>query len=326
MTTKQFPAFGAALAFGFVALMLTPSVAARSAGAAKKIPVIYDSDIGDDIDDTWALAMLLHSPELDVKLVVGDYGKPQYRAKLFAKFLERVGRTDVAVGIGIGKGAGGRQRKWIEGYDLKKYPGTVHEDGVAAMIDLIMKSPEQITVVAVGPLPNIAEALKREPRIARKARFVGMHGSVRVGYGGSKKPAREWNVKADPKSCAAALSAPWDVTITPLDTCGRVVLSGDHYKAVYDSKNPTAVALLENYKIWNKGKPIDRKSSTLYDTVAVYLAFASDFTEIEELGIRVTKNGMTVIDPNARKIKVATRWKDMNAFKDLLVKRVTGQK
>ena len=68
-----------------------------------------------------------------------------------------------------------------------------------------MNSPEPVTLICIGPMPNIAEALKREPRIAEKARFVGMHGSVRVGYGGKKTPDAEWNVKADPKACQAGL-------------------------------------------------------------------------------------------------------------------------
>ena len=67
----------------------------------KKIPVILYTDIGDDIDDTWALGMLLRCPELDVKLVVSDYGKVQYRAKLLAKFLQVAGRTDIPVGLGL---------------------------------------------------------------------------------------------------------------------------------------------------------------------------------------------------------------------------------
>ncbi|MGI6299757.1 MAG: hypothetical protein ACOX52_01655 [Verrucomicrobiota bacterium] len=74
---------------------------AQHAPAAEPIPVIYDSDIGDDIDDTWALGLLLKSPELDLKLVVGDYGKATYRAKIFAKMLETAGRTDVPVGLGL---------------------------------------------------------------------------------------------------------------------------------------------------------------------------------------------------------------------------------
>jgi inosine-uridine nucleoside N-ribohydrolase len=105
--------------------------------AQPKIPVILDTDIGDDIDDTWALAMLLKSPELDLKMVVGDNYKSIYRAKLIAKLLTVAGRTDVPVGIGFGNRDGdGRQSDWVKDYDLKSYPGKVHEDGVAAMIDL----------------------------------------------------------------------------------------------------------------------------------------------------------------------------------------------
>ena len=91
------------------------------------VPVILDTDIGDDIDDTWALALLLKSPELDLKLVVGDYGEAQYRARLLAKLLERAGRTNVPVGIGldIAPRGDGRQVAWVREYDLKSYPGKV---------------------------------------------------------------------------------------------------------------------------------------------------------------------------------------------------------
>lgn len=146
-------------------IIFAPSAAAATK-PAKKIPVIYDSDIGDDIDDTWALVMLLKSPEFDVKLVVGDNQKGIYRAKLFAKLLTVAGRTDIPVGIAFGnKDGGGRQSRYVDDYDLKSYPGKVYEDGVQAIIDTIMNSKRKITVIAVGPLPNIAEALKRQPKI-----------------------------------------------------------------------------------------------------------------------------------------------------------------
>ena len=67
---------------------------------AERIPVILDTDIGDDIDDTWALAMLLRSPQLDLKLVTTTYGKSEYRAKIIAKMLTVDNRTDVPVGVG----------------------------------------------------------------------------------------------------------------------------------------------------------------------------------------------------------------------------------
>ncbi|MCF7975691.1 MAG: nucleoside hydrolase [Phycisphaerae bacterium] len=292
------------------------------------IPVIYDSDIGDDIDDTWALGLLLQSPELDLKLVVGDQGKPVYRAKLFAKFLESTGHANVPVGIGMGddRDAGGAQSAWVKGYDLKQYPGRILEDGVQAIIDTIMNSPEPITLLCVGPVPNIAEALRREPAIAKKARFVGMHGSVRLGYGGSKDIHAEYNVKADASACQTVFKAAWPMTITPLDTCGLVDLRGDRYAAVKNSLHPVARAIMENYKIWSGDKQdvFQVRSSTLFDTVAVYLTFSQAFCTMETLGIRVDDQGFTRIDANAKTMNVATAWTDMDAFKDLLVHRVTG--
>jgi DUF1680 family protein/inosine-uridine nucleoside N-ribohydrolase len=301
---------------------------------AAPTPVILDTDIGDDIDDTWALGLLLKSPELDLKLVVGDRGAAQYRARLLAKLLERAGRSDVPVGVGldIEPHEDGRQAAWVKDYDLKNYPGKVHADGVQAIIDTIMKSKKPVTLICIGPVPNIGEALKREPRIAKKARFVGMHGSVRVGYGGDKKPAPEWNVKCNPKACQAVFTAPWDMTITPLDTCGLVTLTGEKYRRVRDSHDRIAADIIANYRLWAAADPkspadmADTRSSTLFDTVAVYLAVRQDLCVMEKLGIRVTDDGMTVIDPRAKKINVATGWKNLGGFEDFLVERLAGKR
>jgi len=303
-----------------------------SSSPAKQIPVIYDSDIGDDIDDTWALGMVLRSPELDVKLVVGDMGKPEYRAKLFAKFLERAGRTDIPVGMAFdnGKKGGGNQSDWVKGYRLRDYPGKIHSDGVQAIIDTIMNSDETVVLLCVGPVPNIAEALKREPRIAQKARFVGMHGSVRLGYGGNKKISAEYNVRADVPACQKVFTAPWDMMITPLDTCGLIHLKGEKYQQVLQSQDPVAQAIVENYRAWCKAQErvkddqVQSRSSTLFDTVAVYLTFCQTLCQMEDLGIRVDDKGYTRIDPNGKVMSVAAKWKDMDAFEDLLVARVTG--
>ncbi|MHC4534356.1 MAG: hypothetical protein ACYS6K_10420, partial [Planctomycetota bacterium] len=58
-----------------------------------KIPIIFDTDICDDIDDTWALAMLLQSTEFDVKLITTAVRNTPSKAKVVAKFLQTVGRT-----------------------------------------------------------------------------------------------------------------------------------------------------------------------------------------------------------------------------------------
>jgi len=226
-----------------------------------------------------------------------------------------------------------RQAKWVEGYDLERYPGKVHRDGVQAMIDLIMASKEPLTLICIGPLPNIAEALRREPRIVEKARFVGMHGSVRVGYGKGSKPTGEWNVRANPAACRAALSAPWDITITPLDTCGFVQLREEKYARVRDCADPMVRALMENYRIWtdwntakgNQGADPAKASSTLFDCVAVYLAVTQELCVMESLRLRVDDDGFTREDSAAGKMNVATQWKNLPAFEDWLVQRLTGK-
>jgi len=308
-----------------LSMCLPSGVAAAAAPAARPLPVILDTDIGDDIDDTWALTMLLKSPELDLKLVVGDNGNAVYRARLIAKMLQTAGRTDVAVGVGLKpEDKGGRQAQWVEGYDLKRYPGKVHQDGVQAIIDTIMNSPEPVTLIAIGPVQNIAAALQREPRIAQKARFVGMHGSVRKGYGGKPTIEAEYNVKVDAKACRKVFEAAWDMTITPLDTCGLVQLKGEKYATVRDSKDPVAAALVENYRIWARGDKPPAASSILFDTVAVYLAIQQDLAKMEKLGVRVDDKGMTLLDPAAKVINVATEWKDLPGYEDFLVKRLIG--
>jgi inosine-uridine nucleoside N-ribohydrolase len=319
------------LGLALIACAAVPaSAAGRKPAKPAPMPVILDTDIGDDIDDTWALGLLLKSPELDLKLVVGDRGVAQYRARLLAKLLERAGRSDVPVGVGldIEPHKAGRQAAWVTGYDLKNYPGKVHTNGVQALIDTIMKSPKPVTLICIGPVPNIAEALKREPRIAKKARFVGMFGSLRVGYDGAKQPAAEWNVKCNPKACQVAFTAPWDMTITPLDTCGIVTLTGENYLRVRDSQDRIAADVIANYRVWVAATPniptnaVDTRSSTLFDAVAVYLAIRQDLCVMERLRLRVTDDGFTVIDPRAKEINVATSWKDLRAFEDWMVERL----
>jgi len=309
----------------------------------KKIPVIFDTDICDDIDDTWALALLVQSPEFDIKLITTSVGNTESKARTVAKFLETAGRTDIPIGIGVQQHKRShRQDAWAKDYDLSRYPGKIYKDGVQALIDTIMNSRQPIKLIVTGPLPNIAAALAREPRIAQKAEFVGMHGSVRRGYEGRPEPSAEYNVESFVKEAQKVFTAPWDMTITPLDTCGVVHLDGLKYQKVLKRKSPLTDALIENYRAWQKqgvlnehkdlsdqeaAKKADEKvnssSTTLFDTVAIYLAMSTDLLKKEKLGIRVTDDGFTRIDDKAKVINCATEWKDLGAFEDFLVNRLT---
>jgi inosine-uridine nucleoside N-ribohydrolase len=315
----------AALALGRLSAPLRAAPESKS-----PLPVILATDIGDDIDDTWALGFLLNCRELSLKLVMTEYGKSVYRARILARFLQSTGRADIpiALGLDVEPHGEGPQAAWVKDYDLASYPGRVHTDGVGALIAAIMNSPRPVTLICIGPMPNIAAALEREPRIARRARFVGMDGSVRLGYGGSKTPCAEWNVKANPAAARKGLSADWDITITPLDTCGLVTLEGARYQRILNAGNTVAATVMENYRIWSQANQVAGQvadhSTVLFDTVAVYLAFAHRFCKMESLPLRVTDDGLTVMDHHAKKMDVATAWKNLDGFRDLLTHRLCG--
>jgi inosine-uridine nucleoside N-ribohydrolase len=300
---------------------------ANSMKSPKPISVILDTDIGCDIDDTWALAMLLKSPELDLKLVVSDEGDTEYRAKLLAKMLTIAGRHDVPVGIGIGQNSdGGPLTPWVADYDLASYPGRVYSDGVNALIQTIMQAQDPVTFICIGPMPNMSLALERNPAIAGRCHFIGMHGSVFCQYGGAPGISAEYNVVKDIAACRAVFNAPWlSKTITPLDTCDNVRLGGERYQRLVRSTEPCLAAVLENYRIWAASSPGHNpahESTVLYDTVAVYLAFSRALLNMQRIPISIDDKGFTLPAADGAPIDVAVTWRDKEAYLDFLAERL----
>jgi inosine-uridine nucleoside N-ribohydrolase len=296
-----------------------------------RIPVILDTDIGTDIDDTWALAMLLNCPELDPRLITTVSGDTTYRAHLTAKFLQIVGRADIPIGIGLGDphGSPNFQQPWLDGFDVTAHPGQIHTDGISALLALVADSPEPVTVISIGVATNIARALERDPAMAAKCRFVGMHGSIHIGYDGQPGAVPESNVRYDVPALRKVFAAPWlEKIITPLDTCGVIALDGARYQQVYHSQTLALKALIENYKTWAKlvtWMTVDYetvKSSVLFDTVAVYLAYSADLLEMERIRLRITDDGLTLPDPAGDEVLAALRWRDLDGFHDHLLERL----
>ena len=293
--------------------------------------VILDTDIGTDIDDTWALGMLMKCPELDLKAVISAHADTTYRATLIAKLLDEWSRTDVDIGVGVSGGdlSVRPQADYLGTYKLDDYPGTVKSDGVALLIDTVMSSRDPV-LISIGPATNIAAALEREPQIAKRARFVGMQGGIRFGYRGNRTPQPEYNVYIDVEAFRKVLAADWDITLTPLDTCGLVYLEGSQYESVRESHTVVSKSIIRNYRSWCKSTKdnelYQRRSTTLFDTVAILLALSPEIYEkylvMEDIQINVKTDGMTVEGPGGRDVHAAMSWRDLNGFRDFLVDRL----
>jgi inosine-uridine nucleoside N-ribohydrolase len=296
------------------------------------IPVILDTDIGLDVDDVWALIFLLKCPELDIRLITTATGDTSYRAALVARLLEIAGRTDIPIGVGIALDTSPRTHAaWLGDYQLNDYPGKVLTDGIGAIGDTVAASSEPITVIAIGPLPNLAAALDRFPDLPGNSRMVGMHGSLRRGYMGAPKPMREYNVKQHSLSCQRVFASAWDITITPLDSCGIIQLEGERFQRLLEGRGDLLQAALDNHfsffeavADWPGFNSMDPQiqTSVLYDTVAVYLAFSEAWLTMERLPVVVTDDGKTLLDESGRQVNCATDWRDREAFLDFLTDRL----
>lgn len=289
---------------------------------AEPVPVILDTDAGSDIDDTWAIGMLLGSPQIDLKLIVTGRDNVQRKADLVAKVLEQMGRTDIPVGIGVKVNDDPtNQEQWIGDYKVSHYPGKVYQDGVQAMIDMIKAAPGPVTLLLIGPQTNIREALRRDPSIAGKARVVSMAGSVEIGYNGKQGREPECNVVVDVAAARAVFDAPWEITMVPLDGCGTLALKGERYARVAGSKAPRARTVIDNYRLWTGFKSFpEGESSILFDTAAVALVFDESFFEMKTVKLSIDDAGNTVPDEkNGRPVRCAMNWKNREAFENLLV-------
>ena len=193
--------------------------AAAFAQAAKPATLqlaILDTDIGDDIDDAFALALVLRSPEIKLLGITTTYADTELRARLTDRYLAAVHRTDIPVAVG-------RHAPQPKGFTQAAYarqqPERAHPEAVKFLLDQIRAHPGQITLIAIGPLVNVQDAIARDPATFRKLkRVVMMGGSVYRGYGENRPPEPEWNIARDPEGAAALLASGVPVFMMPLDS------------------------------------------------------------------------------------------------------------
>ncbi|MCI0376278.1 MAG: nucleoside hydrolase [Gemmataceae bacterium] len=271
----------------------------------RPIPVLIDTDIGDDIDDAFALALALVSPELDVRGITTVHGDAYTRAQIVCRWLHALGRKDIPVAAG----APPRARPSIQGqmqYGLR--PAFRLRPEKQSAVDFLYQQlkakPGELTLVAIGPLTNIAGLLSKHPDAKGLIkRVVIMGGSVRRGYGGNNEPEPEWNVKTDIDAAKAVFASGVPLTVAPLDATAQLKLEPALRTGILRSNRSLNQELNALYQLWEETDPI------LFDPLAVTLAFTERFCRLEDLCLAVDDKGfMRLADgkPNAR-VALATK-------------------
>jgi inosine-uridine nucleoside N-ribohydrolase len=278
-----------------VLLLLWP-IFLVAAAPAKKIPILVDTDIGTDIDDAFALALVLKSPELDLLGVTTVSGDTQARARLAAKLLWEGGARYVPVAAGVpGRPLPSEQTRWAEHFTSPQ----IRPVSAVSLLDTILRRhPEKVTIVEIGPLTNLAALLAKDPKITKKIKeIVLMGGSIAHGYGDDPNPTAEYNIAADPSAAQKVFSSGVPILMVPLDVTAMLQLHRPDRHRIFTQLTPLTDALTLLDQLWNQRTP------TLFDPMAVAMVIDPGLSETEPLAIEIDSNGFTHVakgkPPNA---------------------------
>jgi len=273
-----------------LAIILLTACLAGAADSASKTPVLLDTDIGTDIDDAFALALIMSSPELELLGVTTVSGDPAARARLAAKFLWEAGgkwRQVPVVAGASGPAQPIEQTRWADGFVS---PQILKESAVDFLRGQFHRRPGEITLVAIGELTNVAALLKADPVVATKVkRIVLMGGSIARGYAPGSNPEPEWNIKSDPAAARAVFESGIPILMAPLDVTAMLQLDAAARSRVFNQGSPVTNSLAALYHLWNRETP------TLFDPMAVALAIDPSLCQTKRLAIEVDGQGFTRI-------------------------------
>lgn len=280
----------------FALILLIAAAVTPAAAQTPRMKIVLDTDIGTDIDDAWALAAVARHPGFELLGVTITDADTPARARVALKLLAAAGRTDVPVAVGRKtEGEAGRvdyQFQWAEDYTARK---PVAASAADFLVETARKHPGEVTLLAVGPLQNVADALRKDPQSGRLWKRVVLMGGNVYKSAWSDKPMAEWNVKVSIADAQLVYAAGLPLTIVPLDTTTQVILQEEERTRVAQARTPLTIALEALYRLWLDSP---RSRMTLHDQVAVAEAAqpGAFFGRIETLPLRVDDEGFTRID------------------------------
>jgi len=196
--------------------------------------VILDVDPG--IDDAIALCMALFDPQLEVVAVTavgGNVHPPEATRNVQAIIaeLDPPRRPRIGAASPPENGLPVEGRHMYGGSGLSDVPLRVAElhhvhPAEKVICDEVRSAPEAVTIVALGPLTNIARAFQRDPELITQVGQLIIAGGSVAGPG-NITPAAEFNIFCDPEAARAVFKAPVTKTLVPLDVTNRVILTYD---------------------------------------------------------------------------------------------------
>jgi purine nucleosidase len=258
--------------------------------------VILDTDIGTDVDDALALALILASPELRLEGVTCVYGDLRLRARMARKLLDLRGRRDVPVFLGTEKPLLGRRPVYWAGHEGQ---GLVEEGDEALapspetasdfLVRTIRDNPGQIHLIAIGPLTNVALAFLREPGLAASLAHLTIMGGAIRGLDHLDLAYAEHNVRCDPEAAHVVLTAGAPITLVPLDVTTRVEIRAADVARIRAGGTPFQQAIARQVELYPRFRR--RGSTFLHDPLAAATVVQPDLVGTRDLHLDVDLGG-----------------------------------
>ena len=277
------------LRLSFVALLVL--LLSTAASAADRTKIILDTDIGDDIDDAYALALALSSPELEILGVVTSFGATDLRAQLASRMLYETGRDDIPVVAGVKTGNEKfNQYGWAEWFHHSKIRQQTPIDFYTEQIN---RYPGQITLVAIGPLTNVGALIDRDPATFRKLKqIVIMGGNITLATGDvydgtSVNPIPEYNITKDIAAARKLFASGVPIIMAGLDATAMLKFDEVKRARLFRKSSPLTDSLTVLYHLWGYTTP------TLFDPMAVAMVIDPTLTRLVPMHIEVDDRGIT---------------------------------
>jgi len=303
--------------------------------------ILFDTDPG--IDDTCAILLALASPELSVEglsIVHGNCSLEQATTNALSVLeLANAGQIPVAKGCElplVQPSLLAPETHGDSGLGYAKLPAPravpTGQHGVDFLIQKILAAPGEITLVAMGPLTNVALAIRQEPRVVQALKEIIIMGGALRSEGNTTALA-EFNTYVDPHAAQIVYHAGIPTTLVPLDVTYQCILTRDDVKRLQKIDSPITTFVAESTRFYMEFHDEYQKieGCVINDPLALALTFAPELCDYQELPVDVDLSGgismgKTVADfynyskkPVNMKVALGVR---ARSFMDLFVDRI----
>jgi len=288
------------------------SLLVATAFAQTREKIIIDTDIGDDIDDAFAVALALKSPELQILGIATTFGNTEARAKILDRMLGESGRQDIPVAVGIPTHAPNpmSQQRYGEGGHFAR---ASHPQAIDFILEQIRRNPGEITLVGIGPLVNVGALIDRDPQTFRKLkRVVIMGGAIDRGYGDPyappTRPQPEWNIMNDVPAAQKLFASGVPLYVMPLDST-QLKLDEVRREFLFRQGTPITDSLTLLYHLWGQQTP------TLFDPMTIAFIDDPKLCPVQPINVVVDAKGMTLRGTGAPNAQVCLHSDPEASFK-----------